>query len=109
MQIAGKEPCWGKSRLGKIKFFDVGPKHAEIHGGVTGRFTKQATTFPVERNKPSAVTKARALHRVLMGENPILQNTIGGGQELGVGKGKTAAPTAGKQQGAGGGIQDGQH
>ena len=44
-----------------------------------------------------------------MGGNPILQNTIGGGNELGGGTGTMTAPTAGKQQVAGGGVQDGQH
>ena len=36
-----------------------------------------------------------------MGENPILQNTIGGGNEWGVVTGTMAALTAGHQQGAG--------
>ena len=28
MQTAGKEPCWEKSQLGKLKCANVGPKHA---------------------------------------------------------------------------------
>ena len=35
-----------------------------------------------------------------MGDNPILQNTIGGGNEWGGGTGTMAALTAGHQQGA---------
>ena len=38
-----------------------------------------------------------------MGENPIPQNTIGGGNEWGGGTGTIAALTAGRQQGAWGG------
>ena len=38
-----------------------------------------------------------------MGEKPILQNTIGGGNEWGGGTGKMAALTSGQQQGTGGG------
>ena len=42
-----------------------------------------------------------------MGENTILQNKIGKGNEWGGGTGTMAALTAGKQQGEGeGGIQD---
>ena len=37
------------------------------HGRVTGRFTKHAATLPEEVDKPKVGTKARALHRVLMG------------------------------------------
>ena len=40
-----------------------------------------------------------------MGGNPIIQNTIGGGNELGGGTGTMAAPTAGQQQGARGGYR----
>ena len=71
-----------------------------IHGGVAVRFTKQETTLPGEGNKQNEGTKARALQRVLMGENAILQNTIGGGNEWGGGTGTMAALTAGNQQGA---------
>ena len=38
----------------------------------------------------------------MMGENPILHNTIGGGNEWKVGTGTMAEPTAGHQQGEGG-------
>ena len=69
-----------------------------IHGGAEGRFTKQATTFPEDGNKTSAGTKSRELHRVLMGENPILQNTIEVGNEWGGAKGTTPAPIAVHQQ-----------
>ena len=55
------------------------PSMLGIHGRAAGRFTKQATTLPEEGNKQNPGTKARAIHRVLMGENPILQNIIGGG------------------------------
>ena len=54
------------------------PSMLGIHRGAAGRFTKQATTLPEEGNTPNAGTKARALHRLLMGGNHILQNTIGG-------------------------------
>ena len=85
------------------------PSTMGIHRGEARIFTKQATTLPEEGNKKSAGTKAQALHMVLMGENPILKNTIGGGNELGGVTGTMAAPKAGQQQGAGGGgIQDGQ-
>ena len=64
-----------------------------IHRGAAGRFTKQATTLPAEGNTPSAGTKAQALHRVLIGGKPILQNTVQGGNGMGGGTGTTAAPT----------------
>ena len=56
-----------------------------------------------EGNKQNTGTKSRALRRVLMGENPILQNTIGRGNEWGGGTGTMAALTACKKQGTGGG------
>ena len=77
------------------------PSKLSIPGGATGRFTKQATTLSAEVNTPSAGTKAQALHRVLMGENLMLQNKIGGEDGMGGGIGTTAAPTAGQNQGAG--------
>ena len=40
---------------------------------------------------------------VLMGENPILKNKMGGGNELGGWAGTWAEPTAGQQKGVGGG------
>ena len=76
------------------------PSTLGIHRGRAGRFTKQVTTLPEEVNKHNAGTKSRALHRVMMEENPILQNTIGGGNEWGGGTGTMAALTAGNQQGA---------
>ena len=79
------------------------PSTLVIHGGRTGRFTKHANTFPKEGNKQNAETKARALNRALMGENIILQNPIGGGNEWGGGTGTLTAPTIGHQQDAGGG------
>ena len=84
------EPTWGPSTL-------------DIHGGRAGQFTKQETTFPEEGDEKNAGIKSRALHRVLMGENPILQNPIGGGNEWGRGKLTMEALPAGNQQGAGGG------
>ena len=81
----------------------LGPGMLGIHGGRAGRFTKQATTLTEEGNKQNEGTKARALHRVLMGENPILQNPIGGGNEWVGCKGTMEALKAGHQQGAGGG------
>ena len=56
-----------------------------------------------EGNKKNTVTKARELHRVLMGENPNLPNPIGVGNKWGGGTGTVAALTAGHNQGAGGG------
>ena len=78
------------------------PNTLGIHGGPAVRYTKQATTLPEERNKPSAGSKARALNRVLMGANPIIQNKTGGRNELGGGTVTTASPTAVQQQDAGG-------
>ena len=57
--------------------------------------------FPTEVNTTSAGKKSQALHRVLMGVNQMLQNTDGGGNGMGGGKGTTAAPRAGHQKGAG--------
>ena len=54
------------------------PSTMGIPGGATGRFTKQATTLPTEGNTPSAGTKSQALNRLLMGGNPMLQNTTMG-------------------------------
>ena len=59
------------------------------------------TTLPAEGNTTRAGTKAQALHRVMMGGNPILLSTVGGGNGMGGGTGTTAAPTAGQQQGTG--------
>ena len=42
-----------------------------------------------------------------MGENPILKNKIGGGNEWGLGTGTMVAITAGQQQGAGRGGNTG--
>ena len=78
------------------------PRTLGIHGGRAGRFTKQATTLLEEGNKQNSGIKARALHRVLMGENPILQNKIGGGNESRGGTGTMVSLTAGQQQCAGG-------
>ena len=72
-----------------------------IPGGAAGRFTKQTTMLPAEGNTPSAGKKSQALHRVLMGGNLMLQNTLGGGNGMGGGTGTTVAPIAGHQQGAG--------
>ena len=61
--------------------------------------------MPAEVNTTSAGTKAQALHRVMMGGNHILQNTIGVGNRMVGGTETTSVPTAGQQQGAGkGGI-----
>ena len=76
------------------------PSTLGIHGGAAGRFTKQATTLLEEGKKQNSGTKARALHRLMMGENTILQNKIGEGNEWGGGTGTMAALTAGNQQGA---------
>ena len=86
----------------------LAPSTLGIHGGMAGRFTKQATTLPEEEYTQNTGTKSRELHRVLLGENPILHNTIGGGKERRGGTGTMAALTEGQQQGAGGGIQYGQ-
>ena len=79
----------------------LAPNMLGIHGGMSGRFTKQATTFPAERNTPSAGTKEQAIYRFMMGENPILKNPVRGGTGMVVGTRTTAATTEGKQQGAG--------
>ena len=57
--------------------------------------------MPAEGNTPSAGTKSQALQRVLMGGNPILKNTVEGGNGMVGGTGTTVAPTSGQQQGAG--------
>ena len=59
------------------------PSTLGIPRGAAGRFTKQATTLPAERNTPSAGKNAQALHRVLMGGKPMLHNTVGGGNGMG--------------------------
>ena len=59
------------------------------------------TTLSAEGNTPSEGKKSQELHRVLMGGNPILQNTVGGGNRTEGRKGTTEATTSGKQQGAG--------
>ena len=79
----------------------LAPSTLGIHGGATGRFKKQSTKLPAEGNKSSAGTKARSIHRVLMGGNPILHNTVGGGNGMGGGTGTIAAPTSGQKQGVG--------
>ena len=76
----------------------------EIHRGVAGRFTKHVTTLSEEVNTPNTGTKSQALHRVLMGGNPFLQKTIGGGNELRGGTGTMEAPTLGKHKGVGRGT-----
>ena len=60
----------------------LAPSTLGIPGGAAGRFTKQATTLPSEVNTTSAGTKAKELHRVLMGGNPMLQNKVGGGNRM---------------------------
>ena len=77
------------------------PSTLGINGRAAEIFIKQATTLPAEGNTPSAGTKAQALHRVLMGGNPILQDTVGGSNGMGRGTGTMAAPTAGRHQGEG--------
>ena len=59
--------------------------------------------LPEEVNKQNTGTKARALHIMMIGENPILHHTIGGGNEWGGGTGTMEALTAWHQQGARGG------
>ena len=58
------------------------PSTQGIPRGAAGRFTKQATTLPAEGNTPSAGTKSQALNRVMMIENPMLHNTVGGGNGM---------------------------
>ena len=58
--------------------------------------------FDRGRKLKNTITKSRALHRVIMGENPILQNKIGGGNESRGGTGTMVSLTAGQQQCAGG-------
>ena len=71
------------------------PSTLGIPGGATRRFTKQATTLLREGNAPIAGTKSQALNMVLMRGNPMLKNTIGGGNGIVGRTGTTAAPTAG--------------
>ena len=96
-----RNPVRGSHGWGNENAPTSAPSMLGIHGGAAGRFTKKATTLPAEVNTPSAGTKEQALHRVLMGGNPILQNTVGGGNGMGRRTGTTEAPTAGHQQGAG--------
>ena len=46
----------------------LAPSILGIHGGRAGQFTKHAITLPEEGNKQNAITKVRALNRVLIGE-----------------------------------------
>ena len=72
-----------------------------IPGGSARRLTKQATMLPAEGNANMKGTVAQELHRVLMGRNMMLHNTVGVGKVMGGGTGTTVAPTSGKQQGVG--------
>ena len=80
--------------------------HAGDSRGAAGRLTKQATTLPEEGNAPRAGTTAQELHRVMMGGNRMLQNSVRGGNGMGGATETTAAPTAKQQQGVGGGVRD---
>ena len=96
-----RKPVRGSHIWGNENAPTSGPSTLGIHGGVAGIFTKQATTLPAEGKTPSAGKKTQALHRVMMGGNPILKNAVRGGNGMGGGIGTTAAPTAGQKQGAG--------
>ena len=56
--------------------------------------------MPAEGNAPRAGTTAQELHRVLMGGNRMLHNTVGGVNGIEGATGTTEAPTAGHQQAA---------
>ena len=62
-QAAGKEPCRGKSRLGKRKCADVGPKHAgDSQGSVrktnkSGNYVSSGEKFTQGRNNRTGTTK----------------------------------------------------
>ena len=104
-QAAGEEPCRGKSWLGNENTTTSAPSTLGIPGGAAGRFTNEATTLSGEGNTSSTGKKSQALYRVLMGGNPMLQNTVGGGNGMGGGTRTTAAPTAGQQKGEGRGSK----
>ena len=96
-----RNPVGGSHGGGKKNAPTLAPSTLGIHGGAAGIFTKQTTTLPAEGNTPSSGKKSQAIHRLLMGGNPVLQNTVGGGNGMGVGTGTTSAPAAGQQQGTG--------
>ena len=78
-QTAGKEPCRVKSSIGKLKWANIVPKHAGDSRRSGRNIYHICDYVSRERNKTSAGTKEQALHRLMMGENPILQNKIGVG------------------------------
>ena len=63
-----RNPVGGNQGLDNKNEPTLDPSMLGIHGRLTGRFSKRVTTFPEEVDKQNTGTKARALHRVLMGE-----------------------------------------
>ena len=72
-------PVGGSHGWGNENALTLSPSTLGIYGGAEGRFTKQATTLPTEGNTTSSGKKPQELHRVLIGGNPMLQNTARGG------------------------------
>ena len=62
-------------------------------GGAVVTMTKQATTFPAEGHAPTARTTAQNLHKALMGDIPMLNNTEVGVNVMGVMTGTVTSPT----------------
>ena len=55
------------------------PSTLGIPWGAAGTLTKQVATLTTEVNAPRSGTTAHELYRVLMEENLMLHNTVGGG------------------------------
>ena len=95
-----RDPVGGSHSWGNRNAPNSTPHTLGIPGGVSGRITKQATTFPAEGNAPRAGEKAQELHKVMMGGNRMLHNTVGGGNEMRGATAITASATVGQKQGA---------
>ena len=101
MKTAGNEPCRGKSRLGKRKCADVGPKQAgdswrsdrKIYK--TGDYVASGGKYTQCRNKSTGTTQGADRRK------PNATNKVGGGNIMRGGTGTTAAPIVGQKQGAG--------
>ena len=81
------------------------PHTLGIPRGASMMITQQATTLPAGGNSPMAGTTAQNIHRLLIGGNPTLNNTVVGGNRMRVATGTAAAhpaaTSAGQQQCAG--------
>ena len=84
---------WGGNGWGNNSAPPLAPCTLGIPRGAARRLTKQTNTFTAEVNAPRAGTTAQDLHRVLMGGNRMLHNTVRGGNVMGGATGTAVAPT----------------